>query len=114
MRVTTDLFVSALVRRIFATGGFAAVVKRGATEAGAVFVIARGRLGDASLYGPAPQTSYDESRPGERRFTPMNHGDDAALDRRLEKEARFDPDVWIVEVEAGDTPIEELIPVVAA
>ncbi|EHK53596.1 DUF1491 family protein, partial [Allomesorhizobium alhagi] len=55
MRVTTDLFVSALVRRIFAAGGFAAVVKRGATEAGAVFVIARGRLGDASLYGPAPQ-----------------------------------------------------------
>lgn len=113
MRVTTDLFVSALVRRIFAAGGFAAVVKRGATEAGAVFVIARGRLGDASLYGPAPQTSYDESRPDERRFTSMNEGDDAAaLDRRLEKEARFDPDVWIVEVEAGDMPIEELIPIV--
>jgi hypothetical protein len=30
----------------------------------------------------------------------MNQGEDAAaLDRRLEKEARFDPDVWIVEVE---------------
>jgi hypothetical protein len=43
----------------------------------------------------------------------MNEGDDAAaLDRRLEKEARFDPDVWIVEVEAGDMPIEELIPIV--
>jgi hypothetical protein len=114
MRVTTDLFVSSLVRRIFATGGFAAVVKRGATEAGAVFVIARGRLGDASLYGPAPQTSYDESRPDERRFMPLNQGDDAeALDRRLEKEARFDPDVWIIEVEASQIPIEELIPVVS-
>lgn len=113
MRVTTDLFVSSLVRRIFAAGGFAAVVRRGASEAGAVFVVARGRLGEANLFGPAPQTSYDESRPDERRFMPLNQGDDAAvLDRRLEKEARFDPDVWIVEVEAGETSIEELIPIV--
>ena len=115
MRVTTDLFVSALVRRVFAAGGFAAVVKRGATEAGAVFIVARGRLGEANLYGPAPQTSYDAGRPDERRFVPMNEGGDAAaLDRRLEKEARFDPDVWIVEVEAGQIPVEGLIPVVPA
>ncbi|TIL61977.1 MAG: DUF1491 family protein, partial [Mesorhizobium sp.] len=28
MRVTTDLWVSALLRRVFGAGGFAAVVKR--------------------------------------------------------------------------------------
>ena len=115
MRVTTDLFVSALLRRIFAAGGFAAVVKRGATEAGAVFVLARDRFGEASLFGPAPQTSYDPGRPEERRFIRLNEGEDnAALERRLEKEIRFDPDVWIVEVEVGQTPLEELIAVVAA
>jgi hypothetical protein len=115
MRVTTDLFVSALMRRIFAAGGFAAVVKRGATEAGAVFVVSRDRFGEASLFGPAPQTSYDPGRPEERRFMRLNEGEDsAALDRRLEKEARFDPDVWVVEIEAGQTPIEELIAVVTA
>ena len=68
MRVTTDLWVSALVRRVFGTGGFAAVVKRGATEAGAVFVLSRGRLGEVALYGPAPQTSYDSAKPDERFF----------------------------------------------
>ncbi|RUT88859.1 DUF1491 family protein, partial [Mesorhizobium sp. USDA-HM6] len=52
MRVTTDLWVSALLRRVFTAGGFAAVVKRGATEAGAVFVLSRGRLGEVVLYGP--------------------------------------------------------------
>jgi hypothetical protein len=114
MRVTTDLFVSALMRRVFAAGGFAGVVKRGATEAGAVFIVSRARLGEASLFGPAPQTSYDPGRPDERRFNRLDQGDDnLALDRRLEKEIRFDPDVWIVEVEVGPTPIEELISVVA-
>ncbi|MEP2580565.1 MAG: DUF1491 family protein, partial [Roseibium sp.] len=38
MRVTSEFFVSALVRRVFGEGGFAAVSRRGAPEAGAVFV----------------------------------------------------------------------------
>jgi len=112
MRLTTDMWVSALLRRVFAAGGFAAIVKRGATEAGAVFVLARERLGHVELYAPAPQTSYDTRRPDERHFTSIHAGEDAeALDARLEKEKRFDPDIWVVEIEAGATPVEELISV---
>jgi len=110
MRVTTDLWVSALLRRVFGAGGFAAVVKRGATEAGAVFVLARGRLGDTALFGPAPQTSYDSAKPDERFFSPLGAGEDAdALEARIEREKRFDPDIWVVEIEAGSVPVEELI-----
>lgn len=112
MRVTTDFWVSALLRRVFGAGGFAAVVKRGAAEAGAVFVLARGRLGDTALFGPAPQTSYDSAKPDDRFFSPLGAGDDAAtLDARLEREKKFDPDIWVVEIEAGATPVEELISV---
>ena len=112
MRVTTDLWVSALLRRVFAAGGFAAVVKRGATEAGAVFVLSRGRLGEVALYGPAPQTSYDSAKPDDRFFTLLDFSDDgSAFDARLEKEKRFDPDIWVVEIEAGGAPIEELLSV---
>ncbi len=112
MRVTTDLFVSALMRRIFAAGGFAAVVKRGATEAGAVFVLSRDRFGEASLFGPAPQTSYDSAKPDDRYFSLLGAGDDAAVfDARLEREKKFDPDIWVVEIEAGSVPVEELISV---
>ena len=97
MRVTTDLWVSALVRRVFGAGGFAAVVKRGAAEAGAVFVLSRGRMGEVALYGPAPQTSYDSAKPDERFFTLLGVGDDgAAFDARLEREKKFDPDIWVV------------------
>ncbi len=112
MRVTTDLWVSALLRRVFAAGGFAAVVKRGAAEAGAVFVLARSRLGEVALFGPAPQTSYDSAKPDDRFFTLLGPGDDAAmLDARLERERKFDPDIWVVEIEAGAVPVEELVSV---
>ncbi|MDX8503049.1 DUF1491 family protein [Mesorhizobium sp. VK4C] len=114
MRVTTDLWVSALVRRVFGAGGFAAVVKRGATEAGAVFVLSRGRLGEAALYGPAPQTSYDSAKPDERFFTLLDFGDDAAaFDARLEREKKFDSDIWVIEIEAGTAPVDELLSVKA-
>jgi hypothetical protein len=112
MRVTTDLWVSALLRRVFGAGGFAAVIERGATEAGAIFILTRNRLGEVALFGPAPQTSYDSAKPDDRHFLQLNAGagsDD--LDARLEKEKRFDPDIWIVEIEAGQTPIEDLISV---
>lgn len=111
MRVTTDFWVSALVRRVFSGGGFAAIVKRGATEAGAVFVIVRDRLGGAQLFGPAPQTSYDTAKPDERRFTRYALEDEAALDARLEKEKRFDPDIWVVEIEPGKGAVEDFISV---
>ena len=53
MRITSDLWVSALTRRVFAEGGFAAIVRRGATEAGAIFVITQDRLGTSTLFGLA-------------------------------------------------------------
>lgn len=109
MRVTTYLWVSALLRRVFSDGGFAAVVNRGATEAGAIFILSRDRLGNIALYGPAPQTSYDQAKPDERYFSALNVEDDAALEKRLERERRFDPDIWVVEIEAGKTPVQELI-----
>jgi hypothetical protein len=110
MRVTTDLWVSALLRRVFSDGGFAAVVKRGATEAGAVFIVARDRFGENVLFGPASQTAYESERPDERRFSQLLvTTDTAAIDARLEKERRFDTDIWVVELETGQTALGELI-----
>lgn len=110
MRVTSDLFVSALMRRVFADGGFAAVVRRGAAEAGAVFIVTRDRFGEAALYGPAAQSVYAAEKPAARQFTPIGDKlDEAALDARLAKEQRFDSDIWVVEIETGKTPFAELV-----
>lgn len=110
MRLTTEFWVSALVKRVFGAGGFAAVIRRGASEAGAVFILVRDRMGGAALYAPAPQTSYDSAKPEDRNFVRLALGEEgSAADLRLEKELRFDPDIWVVELEPGSEPVEELI-----
>ena len=80
-------------------GIYGAVVKKGAEEAGAVHVIVNHLDGTCHLLGPAPGEAYDEL--GERRWIaeiapPQTPADATAL---LERRLRFDPDLWIVEVE---------------
>ena len=89
------------MRRCQTAGAFGAVRRRGAEEAGAVFVKVALLDGKAMLYVPAPQTVYDESRPIERIFIPTSPEPvpEASVEERLVKEVRFDPDVWIVETE---------------
>jgi hypothetical protein len=89
------------LRRCQTEGIFGAVRKRGAEEAGAVFVKVTLLDGSAMLYAPAPQTAYDESRPVERVFAAMSPEPvpEQKVEERLAKELRFDPDAWIVETE---------------
>lgn len=100
MRLRSEIVVSALTRRIFSDGGFAAVERKGEEAAGAIFVRQRFRDGRAVLYGPAPQTAFDEGeergRKFERRLSSDNETDVADM---LARETRFDPDLWIIEVE---------------
>jgi hypothetical protein len=93
--------VAAYLRRCQTEGIFGAVRRRGAEEAGAVFVKVALLDGYAMLYVPAPQTAYDDSRPIERIFTPSSPMPvpEPEIEARLAKEIRFDPDVWIVETE---------------
>ena len=100
MRITSELFVAQLVRRLFVDGGFAAVMRKGAEMAGAIFVVQRVRDGTLALYGPAVQSMADES--GARAFMRETAVDEAALDARFAREARFDPDFWVVEVETDE------------
>ena len=89
------------MRRCQTEGAFGAVRRRGAEEAGAVFVKVALLDGNAMLYIPAPQTVYDDSRPVERLFTPTSKEPvpEAQVEERLAREIRFDPDAWIVEAE---------------
>lgn len=101
MRLKSAIWVAAYLRRCQTEGIFGAIRRRGAEEAGAVFVKLALLDGNAILYTPAPQTAYDESRPVERVFTPSTKEPvpEQVVEDRLAKEVRFDPDVWIVEIE---------------
>jgi hypothetical protein len=103
MRVTSEFFVAALIRRVFSAGGFAAVERKGATEAGAIFVRTRSRDGLETLYAPAPQSFFDEGKPNDRRFEVRRENADAfEIGDVMAREIKFDPDLWLVELEVDE------------
>jgi hypothetical protein len=101
MRLKSSIWVAAYLRRCQTEGVFGAVRRRGAEEAGAVFVKVSLLDGNAMLYTPAPQTVYDDDRPVERFFSPMSKEPvpEHSVEKRLATEIRFDPDAWVVETE---------------
>jgi hypothetical protein len=100
MRVTSSLWVGAYLRRCFAEGATAVVSRRGAEEAGAIFVVIDRLDGTGDLYAPAPQASFEEAHPSERMFQRVAAGEAmAAITARIASEVRFDPDLWVVAVE---------------
>ncbi len=112
MRLTSEFWVSALIRRAFSAGDFAAVLNKGSPEAGAVHILVRDRLGTVSLYRPAPQSSYDDAKPADRLFQPAGDMPWDAIETWLERERRFDPDIWVVELELRDGNVAGMIEVV--
>lgn len=99
MAVKSEFWVQAFIRKSNASGMFSALLKRGAAEAGAVFIIINRLDGTCRLLGPAPGPAYGED--GERRFIDelpdgASYDDCRAL---LDRRQKFDSDLWIVEVE---------------
>ena len=99
-RLKSGLFVAAYLRRAAVEGAAAVLSRRGAEEAGAIFVKVDRLDGHAALYGPAPQSLIGEDD-GVRRFVRLTAKDATPLDaeERLAKEVRFDPDLWAIETE---------------
>lgn len=97
-RLRSDFWVSAYLRRCGVEGVEAALRRRGAAEAGAIFVKVDCLDGTASLYGPAPQLFLDDT--GERLFAPvLRDVMPLEVEERVQRELRFDPDLWLVEVD---------------
>jgi len=95
MLLSTDIWVGALIRRAELGGAFAVVARKGDARAGAVLVKVLNRTdGTARLYAEA--TRMD----GERVWMqPQLTDQEPDLDRYIERAARIDPDIWVVEIE---------------
>jgi hypothetical protein len=99
-RLRSDFWAAAYLRLCNGLNRPATLRRRGAAEAGAIFIVMDRLDGMQALYGPAPQSLADET--GERLFVKMAEGDGLAIMDRLAREAKFDPDLWIIDIEARD------------
>ena len=71
-------------------------------EAGAVFIKVSKLDGTADVYGPAPQSTFDEARPSDRAFIQSlktQNAGEADAEAYLARQIKFDSDIWIVSVE---------------
>lgn len=111
-RLTSAIFVSALIRRVNGAGGFATVLRHGSDEAGAIFICVPGGRGEGTaLYAQAPQSLIADHGPpaaGGRLFECL--GEEFSPDEiaaKFEREARLDPDFWVVELELFGPPASD-------
>jgi hypothetical protein len=100
LRLRTDFWVAALRRRAEAAGAYVSIARKGADEAGAVFVVIDRLDGSFDLYGPAPQSVFAEERPSDRLFMLLAEAtSEEAVRTRMASEFRFDPDLWQIDIE---------------
>ena len=94
-RIKSAIQVKAIIRRAEVAGAQAFLVRRGQEDAGALFlklsrldgtftVLNQARRGDGELIWTKPLG---------------DSADEEAIGKYLEKQLRFDPDLWILEIE---------------
>ncbi len=94
-RLKTEIRIAAQLRRAAAAGAFATIARRGDADAGAVAVKVYLGSRRARLF----VEGRDEQGEPLWREPLGAEADEAAIDSFLEKEIRFDRDLWIVEIE---------------
>lgn len=99
MRLKSEIWVHALLRRCFVQGMFGAVLRKGAEEAGAIYVVINRLDGSVRFLGPPPGSSIDEQ--GDRLWVEVTPPvtSTAEVQPFIEKLVKFDPDIWVVEIE---------------
>ncbi|GAA0190807.1 hypothetical protein QOZ96_002906 [Brevundimonas nasdae] len=95
MLLSSDLWVSALIRRAQLEGAYATVVKKGDDRAGSVIVKA---------YDTSTRTAklYTEAfgQDGDRLWIqPVTSESESELDAYITRQRGYDPDLWVVEIE---------------
>ena len=79
-----------MLRQATTSGGFGAVLARGDPTAGAILLLHRMRDGGVSAW----------SRRSDGLWTLSAEAD--AVDAYVERQRRYDPDLWVIELEVAD------------
>jgi hypothetical protein len=91
-RLASSVMVSALIRQAEAQGGFGAVLAKGDSSAGAIVVVLTERGANPRLYERILQQD------GAYRWLATTQ-DSADVPAFIAKRRRFDPDLWVLELD---------------
>ncbi len=96
VRLKAVIWVQAHLRRCNGAGLFAALVRRGDETAGSVLIKLNDLAGGFQVLSPARRGD------GTRiwlRATGAEPVDEAQADGYIERQLKFDPDIWVIEIE---------------
>ena len=98
-RLPASLEAAGLIRRAEAQGGFAAILKKGDPDRGSILLIvaSRGRHFTCLERMLAPDGGYHW-----RSVGPSESAGSAEISEFLAKRARFDADLWAIELDIAD------------
>ena len=101
----SDLWVSAFVRRHNDLGEICVVSRRGDPIAGQILIEIDHLNGTVSLLTPAPSALRPEGEEDRLFSRQLVHATPDVVRARIEREAKFDPDLWVIALEIrGDDP----------
>lgn len=79
-------------------GRYGAVLRKGDPDSGGILVVLHGKKGMSVL----SQMRTADGEPAWMRATGPDPVDQAAADAYVERQTRFDPDLWVLEFESPD------------
>ncbi|WP_374595993.1 DUF1491 family protein [Sphingosinicella sp.] len=96
MRIKTDIWVGALRRRVEASGGFATIIAKGEPDSGAVLLLLREASGTITALS---RVNMGDGKVSWQPIFENREERDPAAQEALEKRRKFDPDLWIIELD---------------
>ncbi len=99
MRVKSEIWVKAYIRRCFVEGVPAVVVRKGHEDAGAIFIKVNALDDKVWIYGPAPSVFSPEPVGRMWALSMEKPVSEAEAEDYLKRQFLLDPDIWVIELE---------------
>ncbi len=98
-RLSSEMTVQSLLRKVNQEGGFAMVLRKGDRIAGAILIICLEKGKDPRLLEKMPSLDGPSTW---QKIWPQDTDNKQDLDEYLNRRTGFDPDLWLIELDIAD------------
>lgn len=98
-RLSSEMTVQSLLRKVNQEGGFAMVLRKGDQIAGAILIICLEKGKDPRLLEKMPSLDGPSTW---QKIWPQDTDNKQDLDEYLNRRTGFDPDLWLIELDIAD------------